>query len=246
VIPLFPLGAVLFPGVVLPLHIFEPRYRLLVRRLMAPEASREFGVIAIRQGVETGKDGATALYDVGCAAELRQVTPYDDGRFDIVAVGHRRFRLLDVDTDAEPYLRGTVEWLPEKPTEPSESIVVARSVGELYLRCCALLRAYQPAEGASAPDGPATRKEARGSRTERDHETCEPQHLPDDPLLLSQLVAASAPFTLDDRQSLLSAANTPERLRRELRLLKQEVTMLSRLRAVPVPLAQLRVPMGMN
>ncbi|MDQ1651182.1 MAG: uncharacterized protein QOI35_382, partial [Cryptosporangiaceae bacterium] len=55
VIPLFPLGTVLFPGVVLPLHVFEPRYRLLVRELMTPGALPEFGVVAIRQGSESGQ-----------------------------------------------------------------------------------------------------------------------------------------------------------------------------------------------
>ncbi len=75
VIPLFPLGTVLFPGVVLPLHIFEPRYRLLVRELMHPSNRPEFGVVAIRQGTETGQNGASELYGIGCAAALRQVTP---------------------------------------------------------------------------------------------------------------------------------------------------------------------------
>jgi Lon protease-like protein len=223
VIPLFPLGTVLFPGVVLPLHIFEPRYRLLVRELMDPSALPEFGVVAIRQGTETGPNAGTVLYDIGCAAALKQVTPYNDGRFDIVTVGARRFRLLGVDTQSQPYLRGLVEWLPESPSEPGESEVVSRSVAELFARCQRLLAAIAPSAEADLSCG-----------------------LPDDPLLLSHLVAAVAPFTLDDRQNLLSAANTPERLRHELRLLKQEMTMLTRLRAVPVPLAQLRVPMGMN
>lgn len=231
-IPLFPLGTVLFPGVVLPLHVFEPRYRALVRRLMAPDASPEFAVVAIRQGIDTGVDGARALHDIGCTAQLRQVTPLADGRYDIVAVGARRFRLLDVDARSEPYLCGRVEWLPDAPSPASESEVVASSVRELFGRCRELLRSYARetrvggAHATLPPAGPAT--------------------LPEDPRLLSHLVAATAPFTLDDRQSLLAATNTADRLRRELRLLKQEVMMLSRLRAVPVPLSRLRVPMGMN
>jgi Lon protease-like protein len=218
---------VLFPGVVLPLHIFEPRYRALVRRLMASE-DREFGVIGIRQGWEVGADGAQALYDIGCTAELRQVTPHEDGRFDIVAVGRRRFRLHEVDTTTAPYLCGTVEFLPEPAGDGDEQEVLARSVGELFLHCRRLLRAYDPPE-AAAPEA------------ERDRYV-----LPDDPALVSNLVATAAPFTLDDRQRLLDAGNTADRLRHELRLLKREVTMLSRLRAVPVPLAELRVPMGLN
>lgn len=236
-IPLFPLGTVLFPGVLLPLHVFEPRYRTLVRQLMASQdrRSREFGVVGIRQGWEVGADGARALYDVGCTAELRQVTPYEDGRFDIISVGRRRFRLHGVESGAQPYLCGAVEWLPDSPGEPGEPQVLARSVGELFLRCRQLLRAYEPApEGHSGED-------ADGSAAEPDAYA-----LPEDPRLMSHLVATAAPFTLDDRQTLLAATDTTDRLRRELRLLKREVTMLTRLRAVPVPLAELRVPMGPN
>jgi Lon protease-like protein len=231
VIPLFPLGTVLFPGVVLPLHVFEPRYRTLVRRLMEPGASREFGVVAIRQGVETGVDGVRSLYEIGCTAELRQVTPLEDGRYDIVAVGVRRFRLAGVHSGREPFPCGEVEWLREEPVEAGESTVVARSVRELFGRCRQLLSAYSPENSAGNSSRPRI---------------AAPAVLPDDPRLLSHLVAATAPFTLDDRQSLLAACSTAERLRSELRLLKQEVMMLSRLRAVPIPLAQLRVPMGMN
>lgn len=238
-IPLFPLGTVLFPGVVLPLHIFEPRYRALVRRLMASEEarSREFGVVGIRQGWEVGVDGARAMYDVGCTAELRQVTPYGDGRFDIVSVGRRRFRLHDVDSGAEPYLCGQVEWFAEPPPADSgEPELLARSVGELFLHCRQLLDAYHP---AAEPAGHGDEPEPGERRRER-------YPLPDDPQLMSHLVATAAPFTLDDRQALLAEPNTTDRLRSELRLLKREVTMLSRLRAVPVPLAELRVPMGLN
>jgi Lon protease-like protein len=222
-IPLFPLGTVLFPGVVLPLHIFEPRYRTLVRDLMAADdpGGREFGIVAIRQGWEVGVDGVRALHRVGCTAELRQVTPYGDGRFDIVSIGRRRFRLTDVDAATEPYLRGSVDWLSDEPEDGGEQELLARSVGELFLTCRRLLSAIQSPE-------------------EKPHE------LPDTPQLVANLVAAAAPLTLDDRQSLLAAPTVTAQLRLELRLLKREVTMLTRLRAVPVPLADLRVPMGPN
>jgi Lon protease-like protein len=225
-IPLFPLGTVLFPGVVLPLHVFEPRYRALVRALMVDGGEREFGVVAIRQGWEVGEDGVRALHDVGCTAELRQVTPYDDGRYDIVSVGRRRFQLHDIDPGGDPYLSGSVAWLGEgdDDRDPALLSLLARSVGELFLACRQLLRERDPA--TAGPDGDYP--------------------LPDDPQLVANLVAAAAPFTLDDRQSLLAAPSTTDRLRRELQLLKREVTMLSRLRAVPVPLAELRVPMCPN
>ena len=124
-LPVFPLATVLFPGLVLPLHIFEERYRALVRHLVdLPEgAPREFGVVAIQAGWEvapagpgaraTPSVGEVTLHEVGCTAELRQVTELADGGFDIVTVGRRRFRIAEVDDSAEPYLTADVEWLPE-------------------------------------------------------------------------------------------------------------------------------------
>jgi len=67
-LPLFPLGAVLYPGMLLPLHIFEERYRQLVRDLLERPEPRRFGVIAIRKGRETGIDGVHSLYGIGCTA----------------------------------------------------------------------------------------------------------------------------------------------------------------------------------
>jgi uncharacterized protein len=118
-IPLFPLSTPLFPGVVLPLQIFEPRYRRLVRDLVAlPEGSdrRFFGVVGIRQGWEVERIApAEALYDIGCTARLQVVRPESDGRFQIVTVGGDRFRLLDVVVGTEPpYLQAEVEWLDDE------------------------------------------------------------------------------------------------------------------------------------
>src|SRR4051812_48529564 len=109
-IPLFPLGSPLFPGVVLPLNVFEPRYLRLVEDLVAlPPASerRFFGVVAIRQGWEGERIApAAALYDVGCAARLQGVRPEPDGGFRIVTVGGERVRPLDVVVGGgPPYLR---------------------------------------------------------------------------------------------------------------------------------------------
>src|SRR3954451_16700656 len=97
-IPLFPLAAGLYPGVVLPLHVFEDRYRLLVERLAEADdvGPRGFGVVAIRLGRESGIDVVSALHDVGCLAELRGVERYEDGRFDVLTNGSRRFRLHSV------------------------------------------------------------------------------------------------------------------------------------------------------
>ena len=222
-LPLFPLGhTVLFPGVVLPLHVFEERYRELVRTLVElPEgARRRFGVVAIRQGWEVGEDAVSALHDVGCAAELRRVSRYPDGRYDIVTVGTDRFRLRSVDRQSRPYLVGSVDWLPAEPA-PAGVAGLAAAVGAVF---------GQYVDAAAGLQGrPAEQAE-----------------LPGDPAELAYTVAAAAVLTLEDRQALLAAETTRARLRAELRLLKRETTMVRRLRALPVPIAELQVTQSLS
>jgi hypothetical protein len=221
-LPLFPLGhTVLFPGVVLPLHVFEERYRELVRTLVEQEEGtpRRLGVVAIRQGWEVGADAAEALHEVGCAAELRRVTRYPDGRFDLVTVGADRFRLREVDRESRPYLVGSVEWLPPDP--PSADPGPAAAVATLFAEYVAFAAALQG----------------------RPRETVE---LPADPGELSHLVGSAAVLTLEDRQALLEAPDAAARLRAELRLLKRETTMVRTLRALPVPVAELQVTQSLS
>src|SRR6202167_3176126 len=109
-LPLFPLGAVLYPGMLLPLHIFEERYRQLVRDLLQRPEPRQFGVIAIRKGRETGVDGVTALHEIGCVAAIRSADARDDGRFDLQTVGTDRFRLLSLDKSLA-YFQGEIQRL---------------------------------------------------------------------------------------------------------------------------------------
>ena len=91
-LPLFPLHTVLFPGVVLPLHVFEPRYRRLVQDLtrLPAAADREFGVVAIKAGFEVGVGGVQRLQRVGCAALVTDVSANADGSYELVVVGRRR------------------------------------------------------------------------------------------------------------------------------------------------------------
>jgi uncharacterized protein len=265
-LPLFPLGTVLFPGLVLPLHVFEERYRRLVRDLVTQsgDSPGPFGVVAIRRGWEVERPagdnraqasdapepsksskspespeppgppglaeaGAPAsgsgpqslsltLYDVGCSAEIRQITEHPDGRFDLVTVGRQRFRITGVDTDL-PYLVATVEWLPESAGEPGVADRLAPAILDVFRRYLRLIR-------------------------------LDPQHadeqLPDDPTVLSHLIAATAALTLDDRQRLLAMPDTATRLHAERSLLSREVTLLSQVRAVPVPVTELGSQPGPN
>ena len=130
-IPLFPLGTVLYPGLLLPLHIFEDRYRQLVGDLLEGPEPRRFGVIAIRKGRETGIDGVSALYEVGCAAVLRRVERYEDGRYDIITAGAERFRLLGLD-ESRPYLQAEVEWLPEETGDEAAAGLAARATAAAF------------------------------------------------------------------------------------------------------------------
>lgn len=122
--PLFPLGTVLFPGVLLPLHVFEERYRRLVRDLQdRPEDQQQIGVIAIREGREVGPEGIAALHPVGCVAQLRRVEAYPDGRFDIVTTGSHRFRLVSL-VEGKPYLQGEVELLDDPPGADADATAI--------------------------------------------------------------------------------------------------------------------------
>src|SRR5271154_350911 len=125
-LPLFPLGTVLYPGMVLPLHVFEERYRQLMRDLLDRPEPRQFGVIAIREGRETGIDGITSLYDIGCIAELRDAEEHDDGRYSVVTVGTQRFRRRQLDQTAA-YFRGEIEPLAEIIPDLAAAMLAARA-----------------------------------------------------------------------------------------------------------------------
>lgn len=133
VLPLFPLGSPLFPGTVLPLHIFEPRYRQLVADLMSVD-DPVFGVVYIREGYEVGDESARALSDIGTTAAVRAVATLPDGRFELVTVGRDRFRVLRVIRDQAPYLKAEVELLDEaEPEDVSHLAAAASAAFEEYL-----------------------------------------------------------------------------------------------------------------
>ncbi|MFC7532730.1 LON peptidase substrate-binding domain-containing protein [Actinoplanes sp. GCM10030250] len=232
-LPVFPLSTVLFPGLVLPLHIFEERYRTLVRELVAQsgETPHEFGVVTLKHGSEVAPEpgdddpvpaapavSAADLYDVGCTAELRHVTELPDGRFDIMTVGRRRFSVVSVDQGSEPYLTAQVRWLPEEEEAGEIAQLLAPRVLTAFRTYLDLLR----------PNSEML------------------DQVPDDPTVLSHLVAATAQLTVEERQLLLAMPDTASRLRAELRLLNREAGLLARVRAVPVPLSDLARPASPN
>ena len=205
-LPLFPLGTVLYPGVVLPLHIFEKRYRRLVRDLLdQPAGPRSFGVVAIKEGREVGRDGVTALHEIGCTAELRRVEAYDDGRFDIIAVGVSRFRVVRV--DASQPMVGEVELLPDVSTD--EAITLSARAVRMF---GSYREALLTAQGLLAD---------------------EPPQLPDDPVELSYVIAASMLVDMSDKQELLATSTVDERLALEVAILRRESALVSQLSTRP-------------
>ncbi|WP_433571090.1 LON peptidase substrate-binding domain-containing protein [Streptomyces sp. CA-251247] len=229
-LPLFPLNSVLFPGLVLPLNVFEERYRALMRELLKTDESepRRFAVVAIRDGREVaptlpgmpdqtalpergptagfGDDPVQAFHPVGCIADAATIRERDDGSFEVLATGTTRIRLLSVDANG-PFLTAEVEELPEETGEG------AGALAEGVLRA---FRSYQ--------------KRLAGAR-ERSLSTG--ADLPDEPSVVSYLVAAAAVLDTPAKQRLLEAKDTAARLREELTLLRAETAVIRHLPSLP-------------
>jgi Lon protease-like protein len=190
-IPLFPLQLVLFPGVALPLHIFEPRYRLMVKRCL--ELNQAFGVI------RSGTDG---LSEIGTLAEIREATRYIDGRWDIVALGTQRFRITNFDRSA-PYLQAEVELLDEAVGEPAERVrATAERVSDLFIDYLELLRGVD--EGEHDHNHDDDEEEEGGEYIEDDEVT--PEAI--DEALEEEQGAALSQEVVSEIERLLVASNT--------------------------------------
>ena len=217
VLPLFPLGTVLVPGMRLSLHVFEPRYRQLVADLLNAKGpgAPEFGVVALRQGWEVGDLGD--VYDVGTSARVTDVAPHADGRCDLAAIGERRFIIESLDTGAKPYLVASVRWLAEPSGEIDAGLVnsVRRALA-VHLRTLATLNADLD-DSIGPPAAPTV-----------------------DSWALSYAVAQLPSLPLLDRQSLLGIADIAARLRAGRAVLRRETELMRQLRAVPVTAATFR------
>lgn len=202
-LPMFPLGTVLFPYAELPLHVFEPRYRVMVHDLL--EGDREFGVVLIERGHEVG--GGDTRFRVGTLATVVRAAPYPDGRFALLAVGVQRLRVVEWLPD-DPYPRALVEELAEEEPGPGALEARDRVAGELVALVEAV-RAVEPDALVPAPD------------------------LSDDPVRASFEAAAIAPLGPLDAQRLLSTDDVTERLSVLAGLLRDEIEVMTRLRRPP-------------
>lgn len=197
-VPLFPLPLVLFPHMLLPLHIFEERYKDMINHCVS--RSLPFGIVLTSDGETV--TGEAATHAIGCTARIARVERLPDGCMNIEVVGEKRFRLLDTH-ESEPYRVGLVETMQDAPTDTEAVVTLAEEVQKL-------LRDY------------LTRTLALMGRREVEFD------LPDEPEVLSFTAACVLPVENDDKQSLLEDTDTAARLSAERDVLIREVTRLRR------------------
>jgi len=145
-LPLFPLNSVLCPGIALPLHIFEDRYRAMVRHCL--ETTSPFGVVLIREGHEAGA-GAISFTGIGTIAEIRDAGTYEDGRYDLLVVGTRRFEIREVLKGKQPYLVANVDILDESVGDDDAAQRLAMLATRRFVTYLELL---QPRSGETADE----------------------------------------------------------------------------------------------
>lgn len=195
-LPLFPLNTVLFPGMPLPLHIFEERYRLMVSECL--DKRQPFGVALIMSGNEIGEEAVP--HRVGTSAIITSAVERSDGELDVVTVGYQRFRVLSFQHD-RPYLSGTVENLPPVAEDGEAAHFQAAQLRPLLKEYIQLL----------------------GEVTETEVELDE---MPEKPVLLAFLTAILLQVPRADKQSLLATETIPEMLAREKKYLVRERDLL--------------------
>ena len=197
VLPLFPLEqTVLFPGMSLPLRIFEERYKVMIGACQVTD--QLFGVVLIRNGREVGDPAEPER--VGCTARMVRVDRIPDGQMHIMTIGERRFRLVgEARVMPEGYLAGDVELLGEPQSAAVESALVASVTQEFTRYQKAILGLTGRADPVSAPE------------------------LPADPVRLSYRIAATLFVDPRERQRLLETDDVASRLQQELALLKREM-----------------------
>jgi Lon protease-like protein len=278
-LPLFPLNTVLCPGIALPLHIFEDRYRALVRYCV--ETTSPFGVVLIREGREVG-GGTVSFTGIGTVAEIRDAGRDDEGRYDLLVVGTRRFEIKRVLSARRPYLVAEVDLLDETVGDEAVAHRLAMAATRRFVAYLELLQprpgetaeeidvrveieteddddaAETEAEGFIAPDddpggghdpdaargadfvvggasaGPEADPAAapHGDPDVEPEETAAPRRrrvlIPDDPTVLSYLLAGILQIESPRRQALLEAATTEVRLGGLLQLIDREILLLER------------------
>lgn len=217
-LPLFPLNTVLFPGMILPLHIFEDRYKLMIGECI--KENRPFGVVLIREGDEVG--GEAIPYNVGTTAHVTQMETLGDGRMQINSVGYQRFKIHNVRRD-KPYLVGLIEDFPLEGENSEEAEAIAVRVADSLRRYLQLLANANPELDSLPTDT-----------------------LPDDGVALAFLTAIVLQLPLDEKQNLLEADNLVSLLRTEQDLLRRELALVEYMIRQQRPPEDLASPFSLN
>ena len=205
-LPLFPLSTPLFPGMVLPLHIFEERYR----KLLTDRAGADpmFGIVLTRKGREVGDQ--PEIHAIGTSATMLGIQRHDDGRSDIAVRGARRFRVLGTDWTG-PYLIADVEWLPDDRTEDDALQALADQTRSAMAR---LVATAADAGRVPIPD----------------------LSLPSDPTDLGFLLSRTLWLNTWERQALLELPGSRTRLERLAAIIRREQRLLTTAGASGVPI----------
>ncbi|MGK2875143.1 MAG: LON peptidase substrate-binding domain-containing protein [Nocardioides sp.] len=205
-LPMFPLNSVLFPGVTVPLRVFEDRYRAMIHHLLRIQdpAERVFGSVAVREGYEVGDHGAQSLFRIGVRVHLSDVEEQPDGSFEVIGTGMDRIRLDRLETGGL-FPIGEVSDMPEPVTSVDPDLLDrARATFTAYRSAVASMR-------GDPLDGP----------------------LPTDPEFLSWTLSASTPLPMPDRQALLEADTVPDRLLMITDLLRSELRAINVIPSLP-------------
>jgi Lon protease-like protein len=239
-IPLFPVHQRLCPGIVLPLHVFEERYRAMTRHCL--DTGEPFGVVLIRDGREIGTKGVATLAGVGAFAEIREAGRYPDGRYDLLAAATGRFAIEAVDAHKEPYLVADVTPLDDDIGDERRAERLAARAIRRFVRYLDLMRArdgessevldirveIEANAGEPDPDLDPTARPEPEFTSEVEPPTRRDLDIPDDPTVLSYLLSGIVQVELPRRQALLEATTTVERLEGLIGLLEREVLLLTR------------------
>lgn len=193
-LPLFPLKVVLFPGNILPLHIFEERYRLMVQHCL--EEKSNFGVILIKKGSEV--DDQAEPYNVGTAVRIIETDIMDDGQMNIITTGQYRFQIKSI-INQTPYLVANVDIL--NPGPPPDQ----HRLSALMMRASELYNAYEDLLSETVPDW----------------ET--PKNVPQTPFHLGCHIATRLQITLIEKQRLLEVLPVDKFLMQEIKILRYEI-----------------------
>lgn len=196
-LPLFPLNTVLFPGMSLPLHIFESRYQKMIRTCL--EADNRFGVVLIKHGSEALGPLAEP-YSVGCTARITDVQSLDEGRMNITTIGEQRFRIHNLNSDL-PYLVGEVELHPLVNDKPEG---LQSAVGNLTPKITQYISLLNQIEEVYL----------------------DPGNLPEDPIMIGYFAAALLQMPPNEKQALLQSENLLELLNSLNRVYIRETSFL--------------------